>query len=147
LPVTDLRIFGYFSRTQDMSARFLLTDALRSIRDGVVLHTSAEQTFRDYLNPKDFSRLVGCLLDTAPVNTALDCYTLAPIDKWTLLSAMREKFSLQYEVRAQDAAVNATGSKPHYYSLDRRAAAFGYAPSMSSLDGVLLEAAAHLGQS
>jgi len=145
LPIVDLRVFSYFSRTQDMSARFLLTDALRSIRNRTVLQTSAAQNIRDYLHPSDFHALVACVLTHAPSNTALDCYTLGPIDKWTLLETMREKFSLQYETAGSDAAVNATGSKPQYYSLDRRAAAFGYVPSLSSMEGVLRETEAYLG--
>lgn len=145
LSIIDLRVFSYFSRTQDMSARFLLTDAMRSIRNATVLQTSAAQNLRDYLHPSDFHSLIDCLLMHEPSNTALDCYTRAPIDKWTLLEAMRERFSLRYEIANADAAINATGSKPHYYSLDRRAAAYGYVPSMSSIEGVLLEAQAFLG--
>jgi hypothetical protein len=38
------------------------------------------------------------------------------------------------------AGVNATGSKPHYYSLNTRAADFGYQPGFTSLDGVLIQA-------
>jgi len=144
LSIIDLRVFSYFSRTQDMSARFLLTDAMRSIRSATVLQTSAAQNLRDYLHPSDFHSLIDCLLRHEPSNTALDCYTRAPIDKWTLLEAMRTRFSLQYEVAGADVAINATGSKLHYYSLDRRAAAFGYAPSMSSIEGVLLEAQEYL---
>ena len=33
LPIIDIRVFNYFSRTQDISARFLITDILRAIRD------------------------------------------------------------------------------------------------------------------
>lgn len=137
--IVDLRVFSYFSRTQDMSARFLVTDMLRAIRDRTVLQTSAAQNVRDYLHPADFHALVSAVLAHAPVNTALDCYTCAPVEKWALLEAMREQFGLRFEVTRASAAVNATGSKPNYYSLDRRAAAFGYAPSLSSVDGVALE--------
>jgi len=41
--------------------------------------------------------------------------------------------------------VNATGSKPHYYSLNRQAAELGYHPAYSSLDGVVAESAIILG--
>lgn len=140
LSIFDIRVFNYFSRTQDISARFLISDILRAIRDKMVLKTSPDYIVRDFLHPSDFYKLVNSLLAAPATNTAVDCYTLAPIDKQTLLVAMEEKFGLQYEVTAATAAVNATGAKPHYYSRNKRAADFGYTPTLTSLDGVLREA-------
>lgn len=139
LSIFDIRVFNYFSRTQDIDARFLITDILRAIRDKVVLKTSPDYIVRDFLHPSDFHQLVSSLLAAPATNTAVDCYTLAPIDKQTLLTAMEEKFGLQYEVTAATAAVNATGAKPHYYSLNKRAADFGYAPSLTSQEGITRE--------
>ena len=139
LPIVDIRVFNYFSHTQDMSARFLITDILRAIRDKTVLQTSSDYIVRDFLHPADFYQLVSVLLAAPATNTALDCYSKAPIDKPTLLAAMQEKFELQYEITETRAGVNATGSKPHYYSLNTRAADFGYQPAFNSLQGVLQE--------
>ena len=70
----------------------------------------------------------------------VDCYSRAPIDKTALLAAMQEKFGLRYEITDAAAGVNATGGKPHYYSLNTRAADFGYQPGLTSLECVLIEA-------
>jgi len=139
LPIIDIRMFNYFSRTQDISARFLITDILRTIRDKTVLKTSSDYIVRDFLHPSDFYQLVNALLTAPATNTALDCYSLAPIDKPGLLKAMQEKFGLRYEIAEATASVNATGSKPHYYSLNTRAADFGYQPALTSLQGILKE--------
>ncbi|MFZ2123666.1 MAG: NAD(P)-dependent oxidoreductase [Rhodoferax sp.] len=139
LPIIDIRVFNYFSHTQDMSARFLITDILRAIRDKTVLRTSPEYIVRDFLNPADFYQLVGVLLAASATNTVVDCYSRAPVDKPTLLAAMQDKFGLQYEIKQTNASVNATGSKPHYYSLNTHAADFGYQPAFTSLQGVLHE--------
>lgn len=139
LPIIDIRVFNYFSHTQDMSARFLITDILRAIRDKTVLQTSSDYIVRDFLHPADFYQLVSVLLTAPATNTSVDCYSKAPIDKPTLLAAMREKFELQYEITETRVGVNATGSKPHYYSLNTRAADFGYQPVFTSLKGVLQE--------
>jgi nucleoside-diphosphate-sugar epimerase len=144
LPIIDIRVFNYFSRTQDIEARFLITDILRAIRDKTVLKTSSDYIVRDYLNPTDFYSLVKAILAAPPTNAVVDCYTRAPIDKPALLTAMHERFGLQYEITGTPASVNATGSKPHYYSLNKRAADIGYQPSLTSLDGVMLEAIAIL---
>jgi nucleoside-diphosphate-sugar epimerase len=139
LPIVDIRVFNYFSHTQDMEARFLMTDIVRAIRDKTVLKTSAAYMVRDYLTPADFYGLVKAILVSPATNTVLDCYSKAPIDKTTLLATLQAKFGLQYEVVQSAAGVNATGNKPHYYSLNKRAEDFGYQPMLTSLDGLEIE--------
>jgi nucleoside-diphosphate-sugar epimerase len=139
LAIIDIRVFNYFSRTQDIEARFLITDILRAIRDKTVLKTSSDYIVRDFLHPFDFYGLISTLLAAPPANAAVDCYSLAPIDKPTLLAAMQEKFGLQYEIISTAAGVNATGNKPHYYSLNTKAADFGYQPTKTSLQGIVQE--------
>lgn len=140
LHIIDIRVFNYFTRTQDIYARFLITDILRAIRDKTVLKTSSDYIVRDFLHPSDFYGLIRSLLTAPPANASVDCYSRAPIDKPTLLAAMQEQFGLRYEIAEAAVGVNATGSKPHYYSLNTRAADFGYQPGLTSLDGVLIEA-------
>lgn len=152
LAITDLRVFNYFSHTQDLNARFFITDVLRAVRDGTVLQTSPGTMVRDYLHPDDFHQLVECVLRAPPANGAIDCYSAAPIDKLALLAAMEQRYGLRYEMAAAGAGagdgarggaivVNATGAKPHYYSLNRQAAELGYQPAYTSLDGILAESA------
>jgi nucleoside-diphosphate-sugar epimerase len=139
LPIVDIRVFNYFSHTQDMEARFLITDVVRAIRDKTVLKTSAAYMVRDYLNPTDFYGLVSAILASPATNAALDCYSKAPIEKTTLLAALQAKFGLQYEAVQTATGINATGTKPHYYSLNKRAEEFGYQPGLSSLEGIEIE--------
>ena len=143
-PIIDIRVFNYFSRTQDISARFLITDILRAIRDQSVLKISPGYIVRDFLHPSDFYHLVNALLSAPPANAAVDCYSRAPIDKPTLLATMQEQFGLRYEITEASAGINATGGKPHYYSLNTRAANFGYQPTLTSEEGVIKEAKAIL---
>lgn len=150
LAITDLRVFNYFSRSQDLEARFFITDALRAVRDGDVLRTAPGAMVRDYLHPADFHQLVTRVLDAPPANRALDCYSAAPVDKAALLDMLARRYRLRYEVAtaatpATAPGVNATGAKPHYYSLNRLAAGVGYAPAYTSLDGIAAEADAILG--
>lgn len=147
LAITDIRVFNCFSRTQDMAARFFITDIVRAIRDNTVLQTSPEYMVRDFMHPEDFHQLVNCILNGPPHNGPIDCYTRAPVDKPALLEAMKEQFGLQYEfVGAASNVVNATGAKPHYYSLNRQAAQLGYLPAYSSLECIAKEAASILGR-
>jgi nucleoside-diphosphate-sugar epimerase len=139
LPIIDIRVFNYFSRTQDISARFLITDILRAIRNKTVLKISPDYIVRDFLHPIDFYKLVSALLSAPATNTAVDCYSRAPIDKPSLLTAMQQYFGLDYEITQGTISVNATGEKPYYYSLNTRAANFGYEPNFTSLDGIVRE--------
>jgi len=139
LQIIDIRVFNYFSQTQDINARFLITDILRAIRDKTILKTSSDNIKRDYLHPSDFYQLICSILSGPPTNIALDCYSRAPIDKLNLLATMHERFGLSYEITETNIAVNATGSKSHYYSLNKRASDFGYLPTLTSLDGVMQE--------
>jgi nucleoside-diphosphate-sugar epimerase len=138
-PIIDIRVFNYFSSTQDISARFLITDILRAIRDKTVLKTSSDYIVRDFLHPSDFYQLISALLSAPATNTVVDCYSRAPIDKPGLLAAMQEKFGLRYEITDASVGINATGGKAHYYSLNIRAADFGYLPGMTSIEGILRE--------
>lgn len=144
MAIIDIRVFNYFSRTQDLSARFLLTDIVRNIRDRTILQTTPDYIVRDFLHPADFCNLIHSLLSSPPANAAVDCYTRAPIDKPGLLTEMQRQLGLRYEVSQAPGAVNATGTKPYYYSLNKRAADFGYVPTRTSIQGILEEARAIL---
>lgn len=141
LSIVDIRIFNYFSHTQDMSARFLITDILRAICQKEILKTSSDYIVRDFLHSSDFFGLINAILTFTPRNDCVDCYSVKPVDKPTILAAMAQQFGLRYEVVKGEASINATGSKAHYYTLNRRAAEFGYMPLLTSLEGVLKEAA------
>ena len=139
LPITDIRVFNYFSHTQNMDARFLITDIVRVIRDKSVLKISADDMVRDFIGPRDFYQLINVLLNAPAVNVVVDCYSKAPIDKLTLLTAIHERFGLRYELTQTSTGLNATGSKPYYYSINKRANDFGYEPTTTSLESVLYE--------
>jgi nucleoside-diphosphate-sugar epimerase len=137
LSIVDLRIFNYFSESTDIDAGFLITDVLRSIRDGQVLQTSQENIVRDYIGPKECWQLVLKVLKAPPQNVAIDYFTQAPVDKISMLERMRTDFGLRYTLIEQRTGLLATGSKLNYYSRSRKAAdLFGYAPEMTSLDVV-----------
>jgi nucleoside-diphosphate-sugar epimerase len=144
LPIVDIRVFNYFSHTQDMEARFLITDIVRAIRDNTMLKTSSDYIERDFIHPLDFCSLVNSILAAPAANAVVDAYSKAPIDKPTLLTAMQERFGLQYEIVKTGSDVNATGDKPHYYSWNTRAAEFGYQPSWTSSEGLMQEIQAML---
>lgn len=143
--IFDVRVFNYFSRYQELSSRFFIVDVVNAIRSGSILKTSSGAMFRDFLHPSDFYQMISCLLSAEVGNGVVDCYTTAPVEKKMLLDVLCDKFGLQYEVVSGcERGVNATGVKRHYYSVNRKAAVFGYQPQYSSLETVCTEITALL---
>ncbi|WP_296196816.1 NAD-dependent epimerase/dehydratase family protein [Sphingorhabdus sp.] len=139
LPIIDVRVFNYVSRTQDISERFLITDILRAIKSGKTLKTNQVNIVRDYIGPSDFFRLIQSIISSPLTNDVIDCYTKSPIDKFSLLNAMKSKYELKYSFCESFEIIDSTGMKMNYYSNNRRAEKFGYEPSGNSLDIVLEE--------
>ena len=138
--IVDVRVFSYFSHRQAPEARFFLSDILRALQAGTVLEVAPDDMLRDYLTPADFMQLIDRILQAPACNSAVDCYSLASVGKFELLAALGEQFGLSFTIAGEQARVNATGPKAHYYSHNRKAEQlFGYVPAESSLSGVLHE--------
>ena len=83
--IVDVRIFNYFSHTQDLSARFLITDIVRAIKEKKILKTNGINVVRDYITPPDFYNLILAVIEPLRINAPVDCYTKSTIDKFELL--------------------------------------------------------------
>jgi nucleoside-diphosphate-sugar epimerase len=139
--IIDIRIFNYFSSTQDVNSHYFMSDVCRSILNKKTLITSDVNIIRDFIGPTDFFRLVRAIMQAPPLNKVIDCYTLSPVDKFTLLKNLEHVFGLSYETTASSMGTNATGTKSHYYSLNRVANDLGFEPGLTSIETILIEVA------
>jgi nucleoside-diphosphate-sugar epimerase len=138
--IIDLRLFSLFSRHIDVGSAFMMNDVVRCLRSGETLATGSADNTRDYVAPADLCALVGLSIGARDgANLAVDVFSSAPVAKFELLDAMRERFGLRYVVEGGVLGVGATGAKPKYYSLSRKAAQLGYAPSRTSLEALVQE--------
>ena len=144
LSIVDVRVFNYFSHTQDMNARFLITDIVRAIKNKEVFKTSADNIIRDFITPPDFYRLIQAIIDFKPTNMTLDCYTNSPVSKFDLLAELENKLGFKYETDKDVDIVNATGIKTNYYSTNKMAKQVGYTPVNTSLGGIFKEINFHI---
>jgi len=140
LNIVDLRVFNYFSSSNNVDSRFFITDILRSIRTDRQLITSAQNITRDYIHPSDFFQLIDCIIKSPPTNIAVDCYSACVVTKYELLHFFSEKYGLKYKYDENFNAVKATGFRDNYYSEYKVAAEYGYRPLHTSISGVELEA-------
>ena len=140
LDIIDLRLFSYFSHTQSLNSSFFMTGVMRALKNKEMLITSSQNMVRDYLSITDFYQLVQKALLTSGINLAMDCYSMAPIDKFEILSQLRDELGLRYQLQDGVVGINATGNKINYYSLNHSAKHFGYVPSKNSSTSILTEA-------
>jgi len=138
--IIDIRVFNYFSHTQNLNARYFITDAVRALMENNELATSSTNIFRDYITPADFYNLiVKTLTARDSVNLALDCYTKGSTDKLSILNHLRSRFGLRFVINDASQQINATGAKLHYYSENKTASKLGYTPNFNSIEGLTHE--------
>lgn len=139
LSIVDIRVFNYFSHTQDMNAGFLMNDIVRAIKSGEVLKTSSQNITRDFITPLDFFNFIKAIISFNEINIALDCYTKNPIAKFDLLDECIRKFGLYYEIDKSFNFQANSGLKINYFSKNKNANKLGYRPIYSSLEAIILE--------
>lgn len=139
LSIIDLRVFNFFSKNQDLSSRFFIADLLRSIINSNTCDVSPEPMIRDYLHPEDFCQIIDCILSYGHLNLAADCYSLAPVDKLTILTELENAYNLKWRFASDVDIVRATGSKSNYYSENYVLSSLGYEPKYSSIETIKTE--------
>ncbi len=138
LGIIDIRVFGYFSRSQNLTGRFFLSEIVSAIVQNRILMVTEQPIVRDFLHPHDFYTLIKCLLTAPPTNDSVDTYTLGTINKEGLLATMRDQFGLSFVVVPEKDKGDG-GLRENYYSLNRKAADFGYRPAYTSRECVVEE--------
>ncbi len=136
LAIVDIRVFNYFSHTQNMNTRFFMSDIVLAIKNKKILTTYDENFSRDYIHPNDFFQLIEKIINYSHINLAIDCYSKAKIDKFTLLEKIHGVYNLEYKIIKNDKSKKFI---KNYYSINNRAETLGYIPFESSLSGIFLE--------
>ena len=134
LAIVDFRLFGLFSRYADLAASYFMCDVYRAIAERTTLTVGPENITRDYIAPSDMIALLLAVMNAEPRNEVYDLYSAAPVAKFDVLEDFSVRYGLQYDVLELPTTGAATGLKPNYYSLNRRAESVGYTPSRTSLE-------------
>jgi len=135
--IVDVRVFNYLSNSLSMDARFFIADIVRSVRDRKPFLTSNDAMVRDYLHPKDFFQLIHKIIASSHINKAIDCFSKKPISKKEVLNLFKSEFGLKVKLSSSPWHINATGSKPNYFSVNYKASELGYLPQYSSEECLL----------
>ncbi len=135
--IVDLRLFGYISAFLDPRGGFFLSQVLAALDGDTVLQVHPSDMVRDYISAQDLADLIELSAAARPINRAFDAYSAEPVSKFDLLAALTETFGLEWRI-SSDQTLNAGAiEKSVYYSLNRQAAALGYAPQSTAMQNVL----------
>jgi nucleoside-diphosphate-sugar epimerase len=137
--IIDIRVFNYISRSVDINSKFLITDALRAIKDNKIFKTSSTNIVRDFIGPDEFYNLIISLINFNHSNESIDCYSKSPVDKFSLLEMLKKEFGLKYLIDKSAVGLNATGLKDNYFSKNFIASKYGYKPTNTSEEIILKE--------
>jgi nucleoside-diphosphate-sugar epimerase len=134
LSIIDIRVFSYLSDEIDINSKFFIGDAIRAIKHKEILCTNKTNITRDYVGADDLYQLITKLIPVKNLNAVFDAYSKEPIDKMAVLDLLSKNFNLKYKFLDTFKALNATGNKENYYSVNFKAKNFGYSPKLSSKD-------------
>jgi nucleoside-diphosphate-sugar epimerase len=140
LPIVDVRLFSYFSETVNPEAGLLMSQIVKCIKHKLPLQVQTDLMIRDFIGLDDLAALVQKIIQAPPVNMAIDVSSKETISVNELVLNMMEKYGLKIEREAPiEALKSPTGTKPWYYSSNRSYEHFGWAPSLTSLETIILE--------
>jgi nucleoside-diphosphate-sugar epimerase len=140
LNIVDLRIFSYFSRFNDLSDGYFITEIMDCILNNKQMITNGHRMVRDYLHPDDLFAMILACMQSHALNAAFDVVSASPVDKFELLDFFANEYGLKYVVSDVYCGNSATGTKNVYCSRYGAAVEVGYAPKYSSMDTVKQEA-------
>lgn len=137
LNITDVRIFSYFSKRQNLNSKLFLAQAINALKNAQEFVTSNEQIWRDYIGPEDFYCLIECIIKHSDNNISVDCFTKDPVSKFELIELLKNN-NLNIRVISSIATTKEVDkSKKYYYSSMRQdLSLMGYTPIFSSLQGI-----------
>ena len=136
--IIDIRIFNYFSATQNYFSNYFMMEIFRSIINKKLFLTSPDNIYRDFIDPDDLYALFKSLIKSEKTtNCAIDCFSKQPLNKIDLLEKLTHKFTFNYQVTDSYRGNNPTGIKVNYYSKNYKASEFGYEPTLTSEESVM----------
>ncbi|MUK26525.1 NAD-dependent epimerase/dehydratase family protein [Aliivibrio fischeri] len=134
--ICDLRVFSYFSETQDINNSFMMSELVSAIFNNKTFETNDSILYRDFIHPDDLFSLVNLILERYESNGALDCYSKQVVEKQELVNFLAKKFGLKFKINK--AEFNSSyRNKTYYYARNKDAGnTLGYEPKFTSLSTI-----------
>lgn len=134
--IIDLRIFSFFSHLVDTEIEFFMSDVVKSLKNKSVLETTRDDMIRDYVCPEDLYSLIKLVISKEKLNDFFDVYSKEPVSKFEVLDFFKNKYGLEYKIKDDESKNSPTGLKSEYFSKNKKTEVLGYAPKLTSLQGI-----------
>ena len=139
LPIVDVRLFSYFSETVSPEAGLLMSQVVKCIQNKLRMNVQTDLMIRDYIGADDLANLVRKIIEAPAVNMVIDVVSKETASVNELVAEMMERYSLKVVREApQESLKSTTGLKPRYYSENRAYEHFGWEPTLTSLETIIL---------
>lgn len=143
LRIVDLRLFNYLRSKNIHHEKSLIGNIFECMYEKKTFITNEVDIIRDYIDLEDFRNAVSCIINAESVDRSYDLFSVSPVSKTQILSALSEKFGLNYEIKPEInlGEFNITGVKLQYFSNVHSLIDIGYRPSSSSIEKIIKAAA------
>lgn len=139
LPIVDVRLFSYFSETVNPEAGLLMSQVVKCIQNKLRMNVQTDLMIRDYIGADDLANLIQKIINAPAVNMVIDVVSKETISVNELVAEMMERYGLKVVREApQECFKSTTGIKPRYYSENRAYEHFGWNPTLTSLETIIL---------
>jgi nucleoside-diphosphate-sugar epimerase len=139
LPIVDVRLFSYFSETVNPEAGLLMSQVVKCIQNKLRMNVQTDLMIRDYIGADDLANLIQKIIQAPAVNMVIDVVSKETVSVNELVAEMMERYSLKVAREApQKSLQSTTGIKPRYYSENRAYEHFGWEPTLTSLETIIL---------
>ncbi|MBE5202626.1 MULTISPECIES: NAD-dependent epimerase/dehydratase family protein [Pectobacterium] len=112
--IVDVRLFGYFSESQNINDEFFLSQLCRNLIKKEKFITNDVEIYRDYIGEKDLFDLVNSIITGENINTYVDVCSKKIISKSEILALVSERFELDIEVI--ECKRNLSNRRKYYFS-------------------------------
>ena len=139
LAIVDVRLFSYFSETVNPEAGLLMSQVVKCIQNKLRMNVQTDLMIRDYIGADDLANLIQKIIQAPAVNMAIDVVSKETVSVNELVAEMMERYNLKVAREApQKSLQSTTGIKPRYYSENRAYEHFGWNPTLTSLETIIL---------
>lgn len=97
--ITDLRIFGFYSRFIDLNDSFLISQMTRCCLTHTPFLTSGQNFIRDYIGPHELAQAIRHVIALGVPNRAYDLSSGQPISKAQMVDLFSE-YGMKYQIGA-----------------------------------------------
>lgn len=132
LKIYDLRLFNYFSSTQNINNTFFINLIIKSILKNKIFETSSNNFYRDYIGPNDLFNIIIQFIKMNIPNNVFDIYSKKITNKIEIIDFFKKKYKLKVKYTNNHKTENI-----FYYSINYKLSKIiNFKPKETSIENI-----------